>query len=157
MEQLGKDIEKIIKAGIGAVSTGVEKSAVAIEKLAQKGEPLFNQAKSTVCEAAGKLKKAVDDSNIPENISMLFGGKVTVETLISALRQFSKEELDLVKAAIDDMYESASEKAKVCGCQQPENDADAQTQCCPCCTCDEPQNDPQETEEPAGESADVQE
>lgn len=153
MEQLGKDIEKIIKAGIGAVSTGVEKSAEAIEKLAQKGEPLFNQAKSTVCEAAGKLKKAVDDSNIPENISMLFGGKVTVETLTNALRQFTREELDQVKAAIDDMYESAPEKAEACdcGCQQEED-----APCCPCCECGNEESDPKECAA-ASENADEQE
>lgn len=139
MEQIGKDIEKFIKAGIGAVSTGVEKSAEAIEKLAQKGEPLFNQAKSTVCEAAGKLKKAVDDSNIPENISMLFGGKVTVDTLISALKQFSKEELDQVKAAIGDMYESAPEKSVECDCNC------RRTEEAPCdCECGNEHEEPKE-------------
>ena len=74
MEQIGKEIEKVIKAGIGAVKTGVEFSADTLEKLAQKGEPIYDKAKSSLCEAAGKVKKAVDDSNIPENFSMMLGG-----------------------------------------------------------------------------------
>ena len=106
MEQFGKDLEKILKAGIGAVSTGVEKGAQAIEKLAQKGEPIYQQAKESVCEAAGKIKKAVDESNIPDHITMLFGGKATKEAVIAALKQFSKDELDAVKSAIDDMYDA---------------------------------------------------
>lgn len=107
MEQIGKEIEKVIKAGIGAVKTGVEFSADTLEKLAQKGEPIYDKAKSSLCEAAGKVKKAVDDSNIPENFSMMLGGKVTVDTVISVLRRLNKEELSAVRSAIDEMYEAA--------------------------------------------------
>lgn len=126
MEQIGKEIEKVIKAGIGAVKTGVEFSAETLEKLAQKGEPLYMQAKSSICEAAGKVKKAVDDSNIPENFSMMLGGKVTVDTVISVLRRLNKEELDAIRSAIEAMYDEApdtekdseSEEQCACGCEK---------------------------------------
>ena len=117
MEQFGKDLEKILKAGIGAVSTGVEKGAEAIEKLAEKGEPIYQQAKDTVCQAAGKIKKAVDDSNIPENITMLFGGKCTAEAVIAALKHFSREELEKVQEAIVKLLADMQEECCPCACE----------------------------------------
>ena len=56
MEQLGNELEKVLKAGIGAVATGVEKTKEAIESLAQKGEPLYAQAKDAVNDAATAVK-----------------------------------------------------------------------------------------------------
>lgn len=142
MDQIGENIEKIIKAGIGAASTGIEKAGEALEKLAQKGEPVYQQAKTTVVGAAGKLKKAVDDSSLP----LIFGCKVNVNVIVSALKLFSKPELDQVRAAIDGMYDAAPDTAAVpdeaeqaadstqcggCACQS--DDAPAETGCCGQC------------------------
>lgn len=133
MEQFGKDLEKILKAGIGAVTTGVEKGAEAIEKLAEKGEPIYQQARETVCGAAAKVKKAVDDSNIPENITMLFGGKCTVEAVIAALKNFSREELEKVQEAIEKMTADMQEASCPCECEN---------HCLICENKDEPKENP---------------
>lgn len=100
MEQWTDEIKKVIKAGIGAVATGVEKTQDAIETLAQKGEPLYQQAKSAVCDTAGKIKKAVNDSGIPDALS----GRPRVDCLIRALQQLTQEELDQLRAAIEEIY-----------------------------------------------------
>ena len=100
MDQWTDEIKKVIKAGIGAVATGVEKTQDAIETLAQKGEPLYQQANSAVCDTAGKIKKAVNDSGIPDALA----GRPRVDSLIRALQQLTQEELDQLRAALEEIY-----------------------------------------------------
>lgn len=133
MEQIGKEIEKVLKAGIGAVKSGMEMSADTIEKWAEKGEPIYEAAKASLCSAAGKIKKAVDDSNIPENVSMMMGGKVTADTVKSVLSRFTKAELDAVRAIIDELYDDAPD------CEQEEDEP------CDChddCACEQESESP---------------
>lgn len=100
MEQIGNELKKVLKAGIGAVATGVEKTQGAIESLAQKGEPLYEQAKTAVCDAAGKLKKAVSDSGIADKFSC----RPRVESIINDLRELTQQELDEIRAALEEIY-----------------------------------------------------
>jgi len=102
MEQLGNEIKKMIQAGIGAVATGVEKTQEAIETLAEKGEPIYEQAKAAVCDAAGKIKKAVDDSGIGD----LFTSPSRVEKVIADLQEMTQKELDEIRTALEDIYPS---------------------------------------------------
>ena len=90
MEQIGNELEKVLKAGIGAVATGVEKTKEAIENLAQKGEPIYAQAKDAVSDAAEKIKKAVSESGIAD----VFSCRPRVESIIADLQEMTQEELD---------------------------------------------------------------
>ena len=125
MDQWTDEIKKVIKAGIGAVATGVEKTQDAIETLAQKGEPLYQQAKSAVCDTAGKIKKAVNESGIPDALA----GRPRVDCLIRALQQLTQEELDQLRAALEEIYPTrpANRAAEEAPVQEPpaEDAADA--------------------------------
>ncbi|MBQ8082337.1 MAG: hypothetical protein IJ240_10635 [Clostridia bacterium] len=57
-KQITEGLRKIMMAGIGAVTTGVEKSQEVIDKYAEKGKATFEQTKSATKEAAEKVKKA---------------------------------------------------------------------------------------------------
>ena len=99
MEQIGKEIEKILKAGLGAVAAGVEKTQEAVEYLAEKGEPIYAQAKSAVCDAAGTIKKAVDESGIAD----VFSCPPRVERVVEELQEMTAEELQEVHRALLDI------------------------------------------------------
>ena len=81
---MGKSIEKLVKAGIGAVTEGLNLTQDTIDRLAEKGEPLFNQARSSVSEAAEKIRQTV--SNAVEN-------DVCVDTVKHALAQLDRSQL----------------------------------------------------------------
>ena len=113
MEQIGKEIEKILKAGLGAVAAGVEKTQEAVEYLAEKGEPIYAQAKSAVCDAAGKIKKAVDESGIAD----VFSCPPRVERVVEEMQEMTAEELQEVRRALCDILaakeaENAQEEEK---------------------------------------------
>ena len=89
MDQINSELKKILMAGIGAVSTGVEKSQQVIERLAQKGEITYEQAKVLSQEAASKVKKAYDESCIAD----FFSCKVKKENVVDDLKTLAKEDL----------------------------------------------------------------
>ena len=62
--QVTDSLKKILMAGFGAVSTGVEKSQEVLDKLAEKGESTYQQAVDLGKDAAEKLKKAYEESSI---------------------------------------------------------------------------------------------
>ena len=99
MEQFSDELKKVVKAGFGAVSTGVEKAQEVNDHLSKKGEPLYEQAKSAVNDAAEKIKKAVDDSGIGE----AFSCRPQVQSVISDLQQMSREELEEVRKAVEEL------------------------------------------------------
>lgn len=100
MEQFTDSLKKVLQAGIGAVATGVEKTQEVIESLSQKGEPLYEQAKTTVNEAAEKIKKAVNDSGIAD----VFSCRPQVQSIINDLMELTQEELDEIRDALEDIY-----------------------------------------------------
>ena len=97
MDQIGSELKKIIQAGFGAVSTGVEKSQEVIDKLAKKGEASYEQAKTFTKDAAEKVKKAYDGSCIPD----LLSGKVKKEDIVESLKKLSADELTWLKGELD--------------------------------------------------------
>ena len=105
MDEFCKELEKVIKAGIGAVATGVEKAGEAVEYLAEKGEPLYEQAKEKVTCAADKVVKAFNEF-----------GKPKIESLLHDARSFTIEELkelhEKLGQLIEDM-EQAQQEADV--------------------------------------------
>ena len=65
-QKVTDSLKKILMAGFGAVSTGMEKSQEVIDKLAVKGESAYEQAVAAGKETADKLKKAYEESGIKE-------------------------------------------------------------------------------------------
>ena len=116
MDQIGNELKKMLKAGLGAVAAGAEKAQEAIETLSQKGEPLYQQAKSVVTDAADKIKQAVDASGIKDAVT----GKPKVLDIIDDLRGMRREDWALVRAALDE-FEALAD-------QQPEEAAAAPTE-----------------------------
>ncbi len=99
MEQLGNELKKVLKAGMGAVAAGLEMGQDAIEQLAKKGEPLYEQAKSAVTDAAGKVKQTIDSLN----------AQPQAQEIIDTLRGMGKEAWAQVREAINEFEAQAAE------------------------------------------------
>ena len=99
MDQLGNELKKVLKAGMGAVAAGLEMGQDAIEQLAKKGEPLYEQAKNAVTDAAGKVKQTIDSLN----------AQPQAQEIIDTLRGMGKEAWDQVRAALDEFEVQAAE------------------------------------------------
>ena len=99
MEQFGNELKKVLKAGMGAVAAGLEMGQDAIEQLAKKGEPLYEQAKNAVTDAAGKVKQTIDSLN----------AQPQAQEIIDALRGMGKEAWDQVRTALDEFEAQAAE------------------------------------------------
>ena len=118
MDQIGEELKKVVKAGLGALSTGVEKAQEAVETLSKKGEPIYEQAKSAVTDAAGKLKQAFEKSGIADALC----GKPHVAEIIEDLRALSREDRALVREALDVLDAQAGEAGRA-DAQPPEEDS----------------------------------
>ncbi len=116
MDQIGNELKKMLKAGLGAVAAGAEKAQEAIETLSQKGEPLYQQAKSVVTDAADKIKQAVSDSGIKD----VMAGKPKVLDIIDDLRGMNREDWALVRAALDEFEALADQQAQEAEPASPE-------------------------------------
>lgn len=105
MEQITNELRKMVKAGIGAVAAGMEKTQETIDSFAKKGEPIYQQAKSAVNDAAGKVKQAVNDGI--QHMSC----KPGVEDIISKVKELSRDEWEQIRGAVDDFFTQAQEAA----------------------------------------------
>ncbi len=121
MDQLGEELKKVVQAGLGALSTGVEKAQEAVETLSKKGEPLYQQAKSAVTDAADKLKQAFEKSGIADALC----GKPQVAEIIDDLRGMSKEDRALVREALD-LFDAEEAPEQTGDAPQPPADGDTQ-------------------------------
>ena len=108
MDQIGSELKKILMAGIGAVSVSVENAQEIIDSLAQKGEITFEQAKTLSEEAAAKVKKIIDDSEIKKAFTI----KPTPDTVLRDLKTLSPDEIAFVKKAIRDLEAKGEEMPK---------------------------------------------
>ena len=99
MEQFGNELKKVLKAGMGAVAAGLEMGQDAIEQLAKKGEPLYEQAKNVVSDAAGKVKQTISSMS----------AQPQAQEIIDTLRGMGKEAWDQVRAALDEFEAQAAE------------------------------------------------
>ena len=116
MDQIVNELKKMVKAGMGAVATGIEKGQEAIDAFAKKGEPIYQQAKSAVADAAGKVKQAVNDG-----IQSVNDCKPDVEELLDKVTALSREEWEAFREAVDDFFDHAGEPAD----QEKDGAADA--------------------------------
>ena len=98
MEQFGNELKKVLKAGMGAVAAGLEMGQDAIEQLAKKGEPLYEQAKNAVSDAAGKVKQTISSMS----------AQPQAQEIIDTLRGMGKDAWDQVRAALDEFEAQAA-------------------------------------------------
>lgn len=96
MDDMEKSIEKLIKAGIDAVSEGLNITREAVNKIAGKGE-LLDQARSSVSETAEKLRDAVVN-----NIEL----RQAVDDAKRSLLRLNKEQLLEVQGFIARLIEA---------------------------------------------------
>lgn len=119
-------LEKILKAGIGAVMTVAEKTGEVVDDLAKKGEEPYQKAVQKGGEILEEIKSTFEKSGVCEKAEELFK---TVESM-------SREELDCLKKVIREVEESkdaAEKKEEPCCCED-------ETCCCTeenCCCEDE--------------------
>ena len=106
MEQITEELKKMVKAGMGAVATGMEKTQEAIETFAKKGEPIYQQAKTVVSDAADKVKQAVNEGIQTMNC------KPGVEEIISKVKNLTREEWEQIREAVDEFFAQVKEKAE---------------------------------------------
>lgn len=110
-ENLDHKLEKIAKAGIGAVGSAVEKSKEALsdfvskenlDQLADKGEDVIKQVQSFGEAAAKKVKDAWDSTGIAE---FLKGKGPSVEKLAELVHSLPDEMRSAFQAALDKLDE----------------------------------------------------
>ncbi|MBR5110152.1 MAG: hypothetical protein IK099_08140 [Clostridia bacterium] len=106
MEQITDELKKMVKAGMGAVAVGMEKTQEAIETFAKKGEPIYQQAKNAVNEAADKVKQAVNESIQTMNC------KPKAEEILNKVKDLTQEEWEQIRGAVDDFFAQAKEVAE---------------------------------------------
>lgn len=123
MDQITNELKKMVKAGMGAVATGMEKTQEAIDTFAKKGEPIYQQAKSVVTDAADKVISAVNEGIQSMNC------KPKAEEIINKVKDLTQEEWEQVRSAVDDFFaqaKEAAEKAKEEAEAAPDGAADAE-------------------------------
>ncbi|MBR3105692.1 MAG: hypothetical protein IKH30_00755 [Clostridia bacterium] len=123
MDQITNELKKMVKAGMGAVAAGMEKTQEAIDTFAKKGEPIYQQAKSAVSDAADKVKQAVNEGIQSMNC------KPKAEEIIGKVKDLTQEEWEQIRGAVDDFFakaKEAAEKAKEEAEAAPDGAADAE-------------------------------
>ncbi len=121
MDEIGKSIEKLVKAGLGAVSEGLNLTQDVVDKLAEKGEPIFDQARSSMNETAEKLRNAV------KNNAEL---KRSAEEIKHSLLRLEKAQLLEIRNFIDSLIESAGGETDGNCCTSDETfEEETETEC----------------------------
>ncbi len=124
MDQISSELKKILMAGIGAVSTGVEKSQQVISQLAEKGEQTYEQAKVLSQKAAVQVKKAYDDSGLAD----FFSSKVKKETIAEDLESLPAEDLTWLRDQLDQLIEMKQAEEALKKVSEPDTEAKAEAQ-----------------------------
>ena len=119
--QVTDSLKKILMAGFGAVSTGMEKSQEVLDKLAEKGEGAYQQAVAAGKETADKLKKAYEESGIKDMFDQ--GIAIRKEDLLTMADTLPVEDIlwlqnQLVALAVKMTAEQAKSE------MEPEDEAD---------------------------------
>lgn len=109
MEDFTNDLKKLVKAGIGIVSEGLNKSAKMIDSFAEKGEPIYKEAVETVNKTADKVKAAVKNTMNSSDM----------KALRESLEKLSRDQLAQASKWIDDLLHQEP------GCEEKECGEDA--------------------------------
>lgn len=96
MNNFSDDLKKVLLAGIGAAATTIEKSKEVIDELVKKGELTIEQGKALNEELKHNLAKKMEKP-------------VSVEKISKDLENASSEDLELLKAKIEELQNNTCE------------------------------------------------
>lgn len=96
MNAFGEDLKKILLAGIGAVAITAEKSADVVEQLVKKGELTVEQGK-------------VLNEELKRHVSEKLRTSVTKEQVSQDLEKLNEEDLEALKAKIEELQNAKKE------------------------------------------------
>ena len=122
MSEIKDSLKKIVMAGFGAVSTGLEKSQEMLDQLAEKGKDSYEQAAQATRGAVEKLKQAFEAGDIglqKEDILTVMAG-MPLDALKDIREGLDSLICDLEKAAQEaeetrEAEEAACEADAPCG------------------------------------------
>ena len=95
MDQLGKDLRKLILAGVGAAAATKEKSEVIFQELVRKGELTVEQGRVLNEELKHNLREAIRE-NVTVNVLDMS------EDIMSSVKDMDDEQLEALKQCIRD-------------------------------------------------------
>lgn len=96
MHNLSEDLKKVFLAGIGVAAVTVEKSKEVIDELVKKGELTVEQGKALNEELKHNLAKKMEKP-------------VSVEKISKDLEEIKPEDLEILKAKIEELQNGTSE------------------------------------------------
>ena len=107
------ELEKILKACVGAVETVAEKTGEVVDALAEKGAPAYEKAKEAGADLFSRLRDAVNNGAVQQEM----------EELTDKLAGFSREQLRGLRDLIDRAEAELDKREK-----QPEAKEEAQAE-----------------------------
>ncbi|MFR7592213.1 MAG: phasin family protein [Longibaculum sp.] len=96
MNNFSEDLKKVLLAGLGAVAVTAEKSKEVVEQLVKKGELTVEQGK-------------VLNEELKRNVAEKLREPVNAEKISKDLEQVSDEELEVLKAKIEELQNAKDE------------------------------------------------
>lgn len=96
MNNFSEDLKKVLLAGIGAVAVTAEKSKEVVEDLVKKGELTVEQGK-------------VLNEELKHNVAEKLREPVSVETVEKDLQNMDVEDLETLKAKIEELQKAKNE------------------------------------------------
>lgn len=96
MNNFSEDLKKVLLAGIGAVAVTAEKSKEVVEDLVKKGELTVEQGK-------------VLNEELKRNVAEKLRKPVSVETVEKDLQNMDVEDLETLKAKIEELQKAKNE------------------------------------------------
>ena len=113
MNNWSEDLKKVLLAGIGAVAVTAEKSKEVVEDLVKKGELTVEQGK-------------VLNEELKHNVAEKLRKPVSVETVEKDLQNMDVEDLETLKAKIEELQKAKNEtneefKYKTTSCTNSDN------------------------------------
>lgn len=96
MNNFSEDLKKVLLAGIGAVAVTAEKSKEVVEDLVKKGELTVEQGK-------------VLNEELMHNVAEKLRKPVSVETVEKDLQNMDVEDLETLKAKIEELQKAKNE------------------------------------------------
>lgn len=123
MDQLGNELEKILKAGVGLAQTIAEKTQEGLESLVKKGETGYEQIKTAGGEAIDKFKKSWELGSAHLKDAER---QARLEALARELISLNDEEREDLKALIQQFSEEKSNESETGNQEAQDESSDSQ-------------------------------
>ena len=132
--QVTESLKKILMAGFGAVSSGVEKSQEMLDKLAEKGESAYEQTVAAGRETFDQLRKAYEESGIKDLIGR--GMTIRKEDVLNLADALPVEDIlwlqGQLAALAAEKISAKKDEPEACECAEDEACECAEDEACDC-------------------------